>query len=78
MGIDMETATIFTVGFKNEIPRGALLLVSDNPMIPSGVKTDKSDSSVTKTYVNEHLEIGIEALIELRDSGDSVKHLRYE
>ncbi len=78
MGIDMETATIFTVGFKNEIPRGALLLVSDNPMIPSGVKTDKSDSSVTKSYVNDHLEIGIEALIELRDSGDSVKHLRYE
>ncbi len=77
MGIDMETATIFTVGFKNEIPRGALLLVSDNPMIPSGVKTDKSDSSVTKSYVNHHLEIGIEALIELRDSGDSVKHLRY-
>jgi len=78
MGIDMETATIFTVGFKNEIPRGALLLVSDNPMIPSGVKTDKSDNSVTKSYVNDHLEIGIEALIELRDSGDSVKHLRYE
>ncbi len=78
MGIDMETATIFTVGFKNEIPRGALLLVSDNPMIPSGVKTDKSDTSVTKSYVNHHLDIGIEALIELRDSGDSVKHLRYE
>lgn len=77
MGIDMETATIFTVGFKNEIPRGALLLVSDNPMIPSGVKTDKSDNSVTKSYVIDHLEIGIEALIELRDSGDSVKHLRY-
>ena len=78
MGIDMETATIFTVGFKNEIPRGALLLVSDNPMIPSGVKTDKSDTSVTKSYVNHHLEIGIESLIELRDSGDSVKHLRYD
>ncbi len=78
MGIDMETATIFTVGFKNEIPRGALLLVSDNPMIPSGVKTDKSDNSVTKSYVNHHLDIGIESLIELRDSGDSVKHLRYE
>lgn len=77
MGIDMETATLFTVGFKNEIPRGALLLVSDNPMIPSGVKTDKSDSAVTKNYVNNHLEIGIESLIELRDSGDSVKHMRF-
>lgn len=77
MGIDMETATLFVVGFKNEIPRGALLLVSDNPMTPSGVKTDKSDKSVTSNYVNEHLEIGIEALIELRDSGDSVKHMRF-
>jgi AMP nucleosidase len=77
MGIDMETATIFTVGFKNEIPRGAILLVSDNPMIPSGIKTDKSDSAVTKNYVNDHLDIGIKALMELRDSGDSVKHMRY-
>ncbi len=77
MGIDMETATLFTVGFKNEIPRGALLLVSDNPMIPSGVKTDKSDTKVTKNFVDQHLEIGIESLEELRDSGNSVKHLRY-
>lgn len=77
MGIDMETATIFTVGFKNEIPRGALLLVSDNPMVPEGVKTSESDKLVTKSFVNSHLQIGIDALVELRDSGDSVKHLRY-
>ena len=25
-----------------------------------------------------HLEIGIHSLIELRDSGESVKHLRFE
>ena len=43
IGIDMETATLFTAGFANGIPRGALLLVSDNPMIPSGVKTSESD-----------------------------------
>ncbi|MBL6448315.1 AMP nucleosidase [Fulvivirga sp. 29W222] len=77
MAIDMETATIFTVGFKNEIPRGALLLVSDNPMIPEGVKTSESDKNVTSSYVNNHLEIGIDALMELINSGDSVKHLRY-
>ncbi|GAA0891013.1 AMP nucleosidase [Fulvivirga kasyanovii] len=77
MAIDMETATIFTVGFKNEIPRGALLLVSDNPMIPEGVKTSESDKSVTGSYVANHLEIGIDALMELINSGDSVKHLRY-
>jgi AMP nucleosidase len=78
MAVDMETATIFTVGFVNQIPRGALLLVSDNPMIPEGVKTDESDKKVTSQFVLDHLEIGIDALKELRDSGDSVKHMRFE
>ncbi|MFT6868542.1 MAG: AMP nucleosidase [Cyclobacteriaceae bacterium] len=78
IGVDMETATIFTVGFVNEIPRGALLLVSDNPMIPHGVKTDESDEKVTSGYVQRHLEIGIDALLELYNSGDSVKHLRFD
>ncbi|MBO6659199.1 MULTISPECIES: AMP nucleosidase [Roseivirga] len=78
MAVDMETATLFTVGFVNEIPRGALLLVSDNPMIPEGVKTEASDKKVSSDYVNAHLEIGIDALRELRDSGDSVKHMRFE
>ncbi|MCE2786971.1 MAG: AMP nucleosidase [Bacteroidota bacterium] len=78
LGIDMETATIFIVGFVNKIPKGALLLVSDNPMIPEGVKTSKSDKSVTEKFVRKHLEVGIDALIELRDSGESVKHLRFE
>lgn len=77
MCVDMETATIFTVGFANEIPRGALLLVSDNPMIPDGVKTSESDAKVTANYVKNHLAIGIDALKELINSGDSVKHLRY-
>jgi len=78
MAVDMETATIFTVGFANEIPRGALLLVSDNPMIPEGVKTEESDKKVTTKFVEDHLDIGIDALRELRDSGDSVKHMRFE
>ncbi len=78
MAVDMETATLFTVGFVNEIPRGALLLVSDNPMIPEGVKTEASDSQVTSDYVNTHLDIGIDSLRELRDSGDSVKHMKFE
>jgi AMP nucleosidase len=77
IGIDMETATLFTAGFANGIPRGALLLVSDNPMIPSGVKTDKSDQSVTSKFVELHLKIGVRALEELRDSGNSVKHLKF-
>lgn len=76
--IDMETATLFTVGFANKIPRGALLLVSDNPMEPEGVKTSKSDKKVTAQFVENHLQIGIDALTELANSGESVKHLRFE
>ncbi len=78
MAIDMETATIFSVGFVNEIPHGALLLVSDNPMIPEGVKTSASDKNVSSNYVEAHLKIGIDALLELKDSGESVKHLRFD
>jgi AMP nucleosidase len=77
MAIDMETATIFSVGFYNEIPTGALLLVSDQPMIPEGVKTEESDKSVTSDYVSSHLQIGIDSLRELINNGLTVKHLRF-
>ncbi|HBF88211.1 MAG TPA: AMP nucleosidase [Bacteroidales bacterium] len=77
MAIDMETATIFIVGFYNEIPSGALLLVSDQPMISDGVKTDKSDKHVTEQYVTDHLKIGIDALTVIKDNGQSVKHLKF-
>jgi AMP nucleosidase len=77
MAIDMETATIFTVGFANEIPSGALLLVSDQPMISSGVKTSESDKLITNLFVEDHIKIGIESLKELKSHGQSVKHLRF-
>jgi len=77
MAIDMETATILTVGFANEIPTGALLLVSDQPMISTGIKTEASDRLVTEKYVEMHLAIGIDALKEIRNNGISVKHLRF-
>jgi AMP nucleosidase len=77
MAIDMETATIFTVGFHNEIPSGALLLVSDQPMISTGVKTTESDQKVSNDFVEAHLKLGIEALREIIDNRKSVKHLRF-
>ncbi|PTR35191.1 AMP nucleosidase [Luteibacter sp. OK325] len=78
MAIDMETATIFAAGFANHIPCGALLLVSDQPMIPEGVKTESSDAVVTANYVERHIKVGIEALKLVRRHGRSVKHLRFE
>jgi len=77
MAVDMETATIFTVGFANKIPSGALLLVSDQPMISTGIKTAASDLKVTTIFVDTHLKIGIDALMEIKNNGRSVKHLRF-
>ena len=77
IGVDMETATVFTVGHYNEIARGALLLVSDVPVTPDGVKTEESDKKVTKKWVDLHLEIGIKAMTEIGKSGEEIKHFRY-
>ncbi|HUX84501.1 MAG TPA: AMP nucleosidase [Chitinophagaceae bacterium] len=77
MAIDMETATIFSVGFFNHIPTGALLLVSDSPMIAAGVKTTASDKTVTRKYVDKHLRIGIDSLKQLIHNGLTVKHLQF-
>lgn len=77
IGIDMETATIFITGLANNIPRGALLLVSDLPMVPDGVKTEALDQSVTKQYVDLHLEIGIEAMTHIAEQGESIKHFSF-
>ncbi|MCC5916097.1 MAG: AMP nucleosidase [Cryomorphaceae bacterium] len=77
MAIDMETATIFTAGFANKISCGALLLVSDQPMIPQGVKTDQSDKKVSSAFVHSHIKIGVESLKEIINNGNTVKHLRF-
>ena len=75
IGIDMETATLFIAAFANQIPHGALLLVSDMPLLEEGIKTDISDVAVTQQFAGLHLKIGIESLRELKSSGISVKHL---
>ncbi|MGH8114903.1 MAG: AMP nucleosidase [Rhodanobacteraceae bacterium] len=78
MAIDMETATIFAAGFANRISSGALLLVSDQPMVPEGVKTAASDARVKADFVENHVRIGVEALRLVRRNGRSVKHLRFD
>jgi AMP nucleosidase len=78
MAVDMETATLFTCGFANHIPTGALLLVSDNPMTPEGVKTAASDHVVTAKYVEDHVEIGIESLEMIKQEKKTVRHLKFD
>ncbi|RLD91648.1 MAG: AMP nucleosidase [Bacteroidetes bacterium] len=77
MAIDMETATIFSVGFYNKIPTGALLLVSDQPMVPEGIKTLESDKKVNDTFVDDHIKAGIKSLKQLINNGLTVKHLHF-
>jgi len=78
IAIDMETATLFSVGFANQIPIGALLLVSDQPMVARGIKTQESDRKVTEKFSEEHLQIGIDTMNELIDHKLKVKHLRFD
>ena len=75
LAVDMETATIFTVGFANRIPTGALLLVSDRPMISDGIKTSESDKLVTQNFVQQHLTIGIETMMNIKEKNYSMRHL---
>lgn len=77
MAVDMETATIFITAFANEISAGALLLVSDQPMTPEGVKTEESDKKISEQYLDDHLKIGIESLKQLINNGLTVKHLKF-
>jgi len=77
IAIDMETATFFIVGHVNEISRGALLLVSDMPLTPEGIKTEESDRKVTTNFTNLHLDIGIEAMTEIEEKGEQIKHFKY-
>ena len=77
MAVDMETATLFMTGFANRIPSGALLLISDQPMVPEGIKTAKSDLKVTQNFADLHLRIGIDSLQEIINDGLTVKHLRF-
>lgn len=77
IGIDMETATLFIVGHANQIARGALLLVSDVPTTPEGVKTSASDAAVSRDWARIHLELGIDALSDIGELGEEIKHFRY-
>jgi AMP nucleosidase len=78
IAIDMESATLFMVGFANEIPTGALLLVSDQPMVGRGIKTEASDNKVNSQYLEEHLRIGVDTMKDLIEKNLHVKHLRFD
>lgn len=77
LAIDMETATLFSVGFASKVPIGAFLLVSDLPLKKGGIKTKASAREVFHTYTDLHLEIGLQAMSEIAERGEHIRHYRW-
>ena len=77
IAIDMECAALFSVGFVSKVPVGALLLVSDLPLIHGGIKTKASSKQVFSTYTGRHIQFGIESMIGIQDKGEHIRHYRW-
>ena len=77
LAIDMETATLFSVGFASKVPIGALLLVSDLPMKRGGIKTRDSARAVFREFTDRHIEVGIEAMSQIAERGEHIRHYRW-
>lgn len=77
LAIEMETATLFSVGFASKVPIGALLLVSDLPLRHEGIKTKESAKTVFREYTDIHIDIGIKAMSEIALRGEHIRHYRW-
>jgi AMP nucleosidase len=64
--IDMECSALFTAGFAHKVPVGALMLISDLPLHPKGIKTRKLATRIFKKYTDIHLSLGIACLSRMR------------
>ncbi|MDZ4678651.1 MAG: AMP nucleosidase [Oligoflexia bacterium] len=73
--IEMECATLFVTSFACKVPCGALLLVSDLPL--KRIKTKASANRVFRDYTDNHLEIGVQAMTEIDERGDKVRHFEW-
>lgn len=77
LAIEMETATLFSVGFASKVPVGALLLVSDLPLKKDGIKTKESARAVFNEFTDIHIEIGLKAMSEIAERGEHIRHYRW-
>lgn len=77
LAVEMETAALFTTCFVSKVNIGALLLVSDCPLKPGGIKTKKSAKSVFKKFTDVHIELGIEAMADIADRGENIRHYHW-
>ncbi len=74
LAVEMETAALFTSCFVSKVNIGALLLISDLPLRKGGIKTKASAKTVFKKYTDIHIEIGIEAMADIADRGEKIRH----
>lgn len=63
--VEMECATLFAASYAHRLPLGALLLISDLPVKPTGYKTKRSSEMVFSKFMIEHIEIGVNILKKL-------------
>jgi AMP nucleosidase len=77
LAVEMETAALFVTCFVSKVNIGALLLVSDCPMKPGGIKTKNSAKAVFKKYTDIHIELGIEAMADIADRGENIRHYHW-
>ena len=72
IAIDMEIATLFSVGYALNVPTAALMLVSDLPLRKGGIKSKDSAKEIFKTYTEQHLEIGIKIIEQMKKDNHCV------
>lgn len=63
--IDMECATLFTVGFAYTVPVGALMLITDLPL--TVIKTKEMAQNIFDNYSDGHLRLGVQILSSMRE-----------
>ncbi|MEE3078122.1 MAG: AMP nucleosidase [Bdellovibrionota bacterium] len=77
LAVEMETAALFVSAFVSKVNIGALLLISDCPMTKDGIKTKKSAKGVFKKYTDIHIELGIEAMADIAERGENIRHYHW-
>ena len=69
IAVEMESATIAAQGYRFRVPYGTLLCVSDKPL-HGEIKLPGQANKFYEEAIAAHLQIGLEAVAQLRDAGD--------
>lgn len=73
LAIDMELATLFSVAYHYAVPIGSIMLVSDMPLQRRGIKDKKKQNQVFSRYMEPHLDLAFDAVINMEKKWSDVK-----